>query len=146
MGDTIIKVVLDRFRVSLLFQSHFFTFLISLLTFDSNSLFTFNSRLDKQTSFMINTVSSANRRVSKSEALGRSFTYNENNVGPRMDPCGTPVDIFSKCEDTLLTLTYCFLISMVLRFVYISGLLGIVFLRIISPTSGLSRKRLWLRC
>jgi len=35
-------------------------------------------------------VSSANRMVSNLDALGRSFTYNENSSGPNTDPCGTP--------------------------------------------------------
>ena len=94
MGDEIIKAVVERLGASLLFQSLFSTFLISLFTLDSKP--------DKHTSLMTNTVSSASKRVSKSEALVRLFTWNENKVGPRMDLCGTPVDILSKCEDTLL--------------------------------------------
>ena len=36
-------------------------------------------------------VSSANRdNVSKFEVVGKSFTYNKNKRGPKMNSCGTP--------------------------------------------------------
>jgi len=36
-------------------------------------------------------VLSANKIFERlSETLGRSFTYNKNNKGPKMEPCGKP--------------------------------------------------------
>ena len=48
-------------------------------------------------------VSSANITVfSTLEALGRSLTDIKNNIGPRIDPCGTPHVTF--CSFVLLSL------------------------------------------
>ena len=56
-------------------------------------------------------ASSANITVlEKLEALGRLLTYIEDNSGPRIDPCGTPLVNF--CLFVLVSLLmqiYCFL-------------------------------------
>ena len=50
-------------------------------------------------------MSSANSRVSKFDAFGRSLTCMENNNGPKVEPCGTPHAVLFCSEKTLLKLT-----------------------------------------
>jgi len=51
--------------------------------------------------------SSANKMVLKNCALLiRSFIYSRNNVGPKIEPCGTPQLIFSGAEVTLFRKTH----------------------------------------
>ena len=53
-------------------------------------------------------VSSAKRwNVSKLEVLGKSFTYNKNKRGPRIDPWGTPQVTGNESELWPLTFTNC---------------------------------------
>ena len=44
------------------------------------------------------------------EELGRSFTYNKNNNGPSIEPCGTPhlISFFTVSANSV-SFTYCFL-------------------------------------
>ena len=39
------------------------------------------------------------------EKLGKSFMYNKNKIGPRIEPCGTPTDIVLKLDKLSPTLT-----------------------------------------
>ena len=58
---------------------------------DLNSWFRFASRWLRFLLENYRLVSSANRwNVSKLEVLGKSFSYNKNKRGPRIDPCGAP--------------------------------------------------------
>ena len=86
-----------------------------MLTFNhvstfSNSELTLLIRAIKFSSDRSSAVSSAKSRVSKFDAFGRSLTCVENNNGPKVEPCGTPHAILFCSEETLLTLTTCFLL------------------------------------
>ena len=57
-------------------------------------------------------VSSANNiGNNKDDTFTMSFTYNKNNSGPAIDPCGTPHDIERCGEWQLFNTTYCFLLK-----------------------------------
>jgi hypothetical protein len=63
------------------------------------SLFSFTSMSAGELPMLDIFVSSANIDASVcSRQLGRSFIYNENNNGPKFDPCGTPHLIFFSWE------------------------------------------------
>ena len=71
-------LVLSWFSVSLFEDSQFSIFLTSALAV----LF----RFCKSLSLIIKTVSSANNRTLNSDILGRSLTYSEKRVGPKIEP------------------------------------------------------------
>ena len=57
-------------------------------------------------------VSSANNTEKQNpETLAKSLIYNKNNMGPNMEPCGTPLSIFSRDDLWLLYATYCILLD-----------------------------------
>ena len=72
------KLVLHWFSVSLFEDSQFSTFLTSALAV----LF----RFCKSLSLIIKTVPSANNRTLNLDTLGRSLTYSEKRVGPKIEP------------------------------------------------------------
>ena len=41
--------------------------------------------------------------------FGKSFTYSENNIGPKLEPCRTPQEIVRRFDVVWLTLHICFL-------------------------------------
>ena len=73
-----------------------------------SSLFTLMFRVSILLSLMIKAVSSAKSRTRNDEACTMSLIYIENNVGPRIEPCGTGTpNLISFNEDfTLLVNTY----------------------------------------
>ena len=77
-GEKSIKLVLDVFRVNLFEVNHSSIILASLFA----ALFNFSELL----SLIIITVSSANNLTLNSKILGKSLTYKENKVGPRIEP------------------------------------------------------------
>jgi hypothetical protein len=54
-------------------------------------------------------VSSAKRSEKRFVHFGRSFIYIRKRIGPRMEPCGTPLSIFSKELEILFIETNWFL-------------------------------------
>ncbi len=55
-------------------------------------------------------VSSANMlAVVDFKQFGKSFTYSRNNIGPRLEPCGTPQETVRHFDVVWLTLHICFL-------------------------------------
>jgi hypothetical protein len=54
-------------------------------------------------------VSSANKSENRLVHFGRSFIYIRKRIGPRIEPCGTPLSIFNIELDTLLIATNWFL-------------------------------------
>ena len=78
LGEKSIKLILDIFRVNLFEVSHLSIYLASLLAVLFN--------LSKLLSLIIIIVSSANSLTLDSVNLGKSLTYKENKVGPRIEP------------------------------------------------------------
>ena len=93
--------VLSQFKESLFFLNHNSTFI--------NSLLTFLLRLERFSSCIIKAASSANNLTVKLEIFGKSFIYRENNVGSKVEPCGTPQQTLLRSEVVELVLTYCYL-------------------------------------
>ena len=99
-----IKFVLLIFRESLLTANQMFNL--------SSSLDTVFDRFKMLTSEQNIFVSSANRtNLRIFETLQISFIYNMNREGPRIEPWGTPHDIFIRFELKLSKETNCFLLD-----------------------------------
>jgi hypothetical protein len=42
---------------------------------------------------------------------GKSFTYNKKSIGPKIEPCGTPLVTFIQLEDPPGKTTFCYYYS-----------------------------------
>ena len=71
-----------------------------------NSIFVSSTRLSISFPDAKILVSSTNNRGSSSVALGMSFTYIVRSIGPKTDPCGTPVFTTPSSEVCPLTIRY----------------------------------------
>ena len=92
-------MVFFRFSDSLFILNHSITFVISVFINLIRSSGFFPDR-------NIFESSAKNRENITSETFARSFIYNRNSKGPKMDPCGTPY-VIVLCEDFMsLYMTY----------------------------------------
>ena len=101
VGENIVKLVFETFKVSLLVINHSCSFL--------SSLFIIVSIKSKSSASTYMFVLSANKMMQSNrfETFRKSFIYSRNSNGPRTDPWGTPHDISSVFEFILLKDTNC---------------------------------------
>ena len=82
--ENIISLLLAEFAINLL--------LFKYEAISVNSLFIFKYRSAREVDLMTKAASFTNSTVSASTAKGISFINKLKHKGPRMDPCGTPLE------------------------------------------------------
>ena len=93
-------------KVFLIFSDNLFNLNQILSAFNSTLIVCSISNIDLPDTDM--SVSSANNMIKLDlHAVCISFTYNKNNRGPKIDPCGTPQLILPISDLTPLYTTYC---------------------------------------